>query len=110
MHIKIMVEAHPVFSVLGDDTQTEVPIAPWEAVLGATIEAPTIDGKAEIRIPAGAKLSGRLRLKGLGLNTRNGGRGDAFIILKVVVPENPSEEEKRLYTALASASRWNPRT
>jgi curved DNA-binding protein len=110
LHIKIKVEPHPLFTVLGDDTQTEVPIAPWEAVLGGTIEAPTIDGKAEIRIPPGAKLGGRLRLKGLGLNTRGGGRGDAFILLRVVVPETPSESEKKLYSELANVSQWNPRT
>ena len=82
---------------------------PSEAVLGATIEVPTIEGKAEMKVPAGSQGGQRLRLRGQGLNKRGGGRGDQYVRLKIVVPTNPSEREKQLYKELASASQLNPR-
>jgi DnaJ-class molecular chaperone len=78
-------------------------------VLGATIEVPTIDGKAEMKIPAGAQGGQRMRLRGQGLNKRGGGRGDQYVKLKIVVPTHPSEQEKQLYQDLANATNFNPR-
>jgi DnaJ-class molecular chaperone len=78
-------------------------------VLGASVEAPTIDGKVELKIPPGAKSSQRLRLRGQGLNMRKGGRGDEYVRLKIVVPKEASSEERRLYEELKRISRFNPR-
>src|SRR5262245_21430924 len=110
LYIKLKIKHHPIFTVSGDDINAEVPVTPSEAVLGATIEVPTIDGKAEVKIPAGAQGGQRLRLRGQGLNKRGGGRGDAYVKLKVVVPSHPTDREKQLYKDLAEASRFNPRT
>jgi DnaJ-class molecular chaperone len=110
LYIKIKIEPHHVFSVKGDDTSIEVPIAPWEAVLGATIPVQTIDGKAEVKVPAGSQGGQRLRLKGQGLNKRGGGRGDHYVRLKIVVPPQASEREKQLYRELAGVAGFNPRT
>jgi DnaJ-class molecular chaperone len=109
LYITLKIKPHPLFSVSGDDITAEVPISPWEAVLGATIEVPTIDGKAEIKIPAGARGGQRMRLRGQGLNKRAGGRGDQYVKLKVVVPTHPTDREKQLYRELAGASQFNPR-
>ncbi|MFY9570337.1 MAG: DnaJ C-terminal domain-containing protein, partial [Blastocatellia bacterium] len=109
LYIKLKIKPHPIFSVSGDDLTAETPISPWEAVLGATIEVPTIDGKAEVKIPAGAQGGQRLRLRGQGLNKREGGRGDLYVRLKVVVPTHPSDQEKQLYRDLSEASRFKPR-
>ena len=109
LYIKLRVKPHPRLVVSGDDVTTEVPITASEAVLGAAIEVPTIDGKAEIKIPAGSQGGQRLRLRGQGLNRRGGGRGDAFVRLKVVVPTHPTEREKELYKELAEASQFKPR-
>jgi curved DNA-binding protein len=109
LFIKLKIKPHPIFAVSGDDITAEVPVAPWEAVLGTTIEVPTIDGKAEMKIPAGAQGGQRMRLRGQGLNRRGGGRGDEYVKLKVVVPSHPNEKEKRLYQELAAASSFNPR-
>jgi DnaJ-class molecular chaperone len=109
LYIKLKVRPHTVFTVSGDDITAEVPVSPWEAVLGAAIEVPTIDGKAEMKIPAGAQGGQRMRLRGQGLNKRGGGRGDQYVRLKIVVPSHPTEREKELYKEMAEASHFNPR-
>lgn len=110
LYLHIRVRPHPVFTVKGDDLEVELPIAPWEAVLGASVEAQTIDGKVELKVPPGAKSGQRLRLRGQGLNKRKGGRGDEYVRLKIVVPKEASAEERRLYEELKRVSRFDPRT
>ena len=110
LFIRLQIKPHPIFSVTGDDdTTVEAPIAPWEAVLGATIEVPTLDGKAEMKVPAGSQSGQRLRLRGQGLNKRGGGRGDQYVRLKIVVPGHPTEKEKKLFQEMADAAHFNPR-
>lgn len=110
LYLHIRLRPHPVFSVRGDDLEVELPIAPWEAVLGAKVEAPTIDGKVELTIPRGANTGQRLRLRDQGLNKRKGGRGDEYVRLKIGVPKEVSAEERRLYEELQRISRFNPRS
>ena len=109
LFITLKIKSHPVFSVIGDDITAEVPISPSEAVLGAAIEVPTIDGKAEMKIPPGSQGGQRLRLRGQGLNRRDGSRGDEYVKLKIVVPSNPTEREKELFKELAEVSQMKPR-
>jgi|ERR1700752_360245 len=109
LYLHIRLRPHPVFMVKGDDLEVELPIAPWEAVLGAKVETPTIDGKVELTVPPGAKSGQRLRLRSQGLNKRKGGRGDEFVRLKIVVPKDISAEERRVYEELKRVSRFNPR-
>jgi DnaJ-class molecular chaperone len=78
-------------------------------VLGAKVDAVTIDGKVELTVPAGAKNGQRLRLRGQGLNKRQGGRGDEYVRLKIEVPKEISAEERRLYEELKRVSRFDPR-
>lgn len=110
LYLHVRLRPHPVFMVKGDDLEVELPIAPWEAVLGARVEAPTIDGKVELKIPPGAKSGQRLRLRNQGLNKRKGGRGDEYVRLKIVVPKDVSPEERRLYEELQRISRFEPRS
>jgi curved DNA-binding protein len=110
LYLHIRLRPHPVFTVKGDDLEVELPITPWEAVLGARVEAPTIDGKVELTIPPGAKSGQRLRLRNQGLNKRKGGRGDEYVRLKIVVPKDVSPEERRLYEELKRISRFDPRS
>lgn len=109
LYIKLKIKPHPILTVSGDDISVEVPISASEAVLGATIEVPTIDGKAEVKIPAGSQGGQRLRLRGQGLNKRGGGRGDQYVRLKVVVPTHPTDRERELYRELSGASHFKPR-
>jgi len=76
LFVRLKMEHHAQFTVKGDDTEVDVPLTPWEAALGTTVEVPTLDGKAEIRIPSGVASGQKLRLKSQGLNLRGGGRGD----------------------------------
>jgi curved DNA-binding protein len=109
LYVKLGIKPNTVFSVSGDDITAEVAIAPWEAVLGARIEVPTIEGKAEMAVPAGAQGGQRMRLRGQGLNRRGGGRGDLYVKLKIVVPTHPTDKEKELFKELAQTSHFNPR-
>ena len=109
LYIKLKIKPHPIFAVSGDDITAEVPISASEAVLGATIEVPTMDGKAEVKIPAGSQSGQRLRLRGQGLNKRGGGRGDLYVRLKVVVPTHPTDREKELYRELSGVTHFDPR-
>ena len=109
LYLHIRLRPHPIFTVRGDDLEVEVPVAPWEAVLGARVEVPTIDGKVEMSIPAGAQNGGRLRLRGQGLNKRRGGRGDEYAWVKIITPRQASDEERRLYEELCRVSHFDPR-
>jgi DnaJ-class molecular chaperone len=109
LYLHINLRPHPTFTVHGDDLEIELPVAPWEGVLGASVEAPTIDGKVEVKVPAGAKSGQRLRLRGQGLNKRKGGRGDEFVRLKVVTPSSINQAERKLWVELRDASTFKPR-
>jgi DnaJ-class molecular chaperone len=108
--LRVRIQPHRLFKIVGeDDVELELPVAPWEAVLGARVAVPTLDGPVEMTIPAGAQAGQRLRLRGLGLNKRGGGRGDQFVRLKIVVPTKPTARERELFEQLAAESRFNPR-
>jgi DnaJ-class molecular chaperone len=108
LHVRI--EPHRLFEIVGDDDiQVEVPIAPWEAALGAKISVPTLDNDVELTIPAGTQGGRRLRLRGKGLNRRDGGRGDEYVKLKIVIPPKLTSKEKQLFENLAKESKFNAR-
>ena len=109
LYLRIRLRPHPTFAVSGDDLEVEVPLAPWEAVLGTKIEVPTIEGQVEMTVPAGAQNGQRLRLRGQGLRRRRGGRGDQYVRLRLAVPRHVTAEERRLYEELRRVSRFNPR-
>jgi curved DNA-binding protein len=109
LFVRIKTQPGSRFKTDGDDTEIDVPITPWEAALGATIQVPTLDGKAEIRIPPGVGSGQRLRLKSQGLNRRGGGRGDHYVRLRIVVPKELTERERRHFEELARSSSFTPR-
>jgi DnaJ-class molecular chaperone len=83
------VRPHQRFTRRGDDIHLELPISLPEAVLGAKVPVPTIDGPVRITVPPGSNSGQTLRLKGRGLARRDGGRGDQYVRLMVVLPERP---------------------
>src|SRR5439155_10530691 len=109
LYVRLRQEPHPRFTVRGDDTETEVAITPWEAALGASIQVPTLDGTAEIRLPPGIASGQKLRLRGQGLSLRGGGRGDHFVRLKIVVPKELTDAERKLFQELSRVSLFRPR-
>ena len=108
LHVRIA--PHRLFELTGqDDVQVELPVAPWEAALGAKVTVPTLDGSVELTVPAGTQAGQRLRLRGQGLNRRGGGRGDEYVRIKIVIPPKLTSKEKELFESLAAESRFNAR-
>jgi curved DNA-binding protein len=108
LHVRI--EPHRLFEIVNEnDIQVEVPISPWEAALGAKIAVPALDGDVEMNIPAGTQGGRRLRLRGQGLNKREGGRGDEYVKLKIVIPSKLTTKEKQLFQKLAAESHFDAR-
>ena len=108
--LHIVLQPDPLFRVSGHDLDLEVPLAPWEAALGAQVESPTLEGPVKMKVPAGSQAGQRLRLAGKGLPKPGGGAGDLYAQLTIVVPPSLSEQEKTLYEALREASRSDPRS
>lgn len=109
LYLRVRIARHPDFEVEGHNLIHEVEVAPWEAVLGASISVPTLDSRVNIKIPPGTRNGQKLRVRGHGLAGRNGSRGDMIVQLRVEVPEQVSEAEKNLWEQLARESRFNPR-
>ena len=114
LYLHIVLEPHPLFRPSvgneGHDLEIEIPLAPWEAALGAQIEVPTLDSAVNMKVPPGVKGGQKLRLAGKGLPKPGGGAGDLYAVLNVVVPQALSEREKKLYEELRAASKFDPRS
>jgi curved DNA-binding protein len=107
--VEIAYKRHRLFRVRDLDIWFYLPIAPWEAVLGAVVEIPTLEKPFKVRVPAGATSGQTFRLPGRGLPKPDGGRGDLLACLRVITPEHPTEAEKQAYLQLARLSRFNAR-
>lgn len=105
LYLRIALKPHPNFRRRGDDDlDVDLPVAPWQAALGATVPVQTPGGSAQVRVPAGSSSGRRLRLRGRGLPKPGGGRGDLHAIVKVTVPTELSDRERELYEQLAESS------
>ena len=93
----------------GSDTELDLPLAPWEAVLGSTIRVPTLDGPVELRIPPGSQGGQTLRLRVRDWPNRMVARAIPYVRLKIVVPPKPTEKELELLKQLAAESSFEPR-
>lgn len=108
LYLDITLQPHPLFRVDGRDVQVDLPTAPWEAVLGATVTAPTPEGDVQLTIPPGSTPGRRLRLKGRGLPGHPA--GDLYAVLHIALPPAGTEEERQAYQAMAQAfPRYQPR-
>ena len=87
----------------------EAAVSPWEAVLGANISVPTLDGRVNIKIPPGTQNGQKLRVRGRGLPQRDGEQGDLIVVTQVEVPAQITAAERELWEKLARESRFNPR-
>jgi curved DNA-binding protein len=110
LFLRVRIEPHRLFNLVGqDDIEIDLPVAPWEAALGAKVIVPTLDQPVEMTIPPGAQGGQRLRLRGQGLTRRKGGRSDQYVKLKIVIPSKLTAQERELFEKLAAASRFKPR-
>jgi curved DNA-binding protein len=106
LYLRVRFAKHPDFDVDGHNLLYELELAPWEAALGAEIPVPTLEGRVNIKIPAGTASGQKLRVRGRGL----GKDGDLFVVAKMVVPHKLTEPQKKLWEQLAHESKFNPRT
>ena len=109
LYLLVHLRPHRRFRREGDDLQVDLRVTPWEAALGATVPVPTLSGTAQVKVPAGSSSGRRLRLRGRGLPTRNGERGNLYATVQIAVPKEMSNEERDLFEKLAAASDFDPR-
>jgi curved DNA-binding protein len=109
LYLRVRLAKHPDFEVDGHNLVYEAEVAPWEAVLGANISVPTLNGQVSIKVPAGTQNGQKLRVRGRGLPQRGSGSGDLIVETRVEVPKRVTESERKLWEQLARESRFNPR-
>jgi curved DNA-binding protein len=107
LYLEVSLRPHPLYKVEGRDITLELPIAPWEAALGAVIQTPTLAGTVELRVPAGARTDQKLRLKGRGLPGPT--PGDQYVVLKIVTPPADSPDKRAFYERMQRELPFDPR-
>jgi curved DNA-binding protein len=110
LYLNIELAPHALFRPAGHDLYIDLPLAPWEAALGATVAVPTLAGSVHLKVPAGTMAGQKLRLSKRGLPRPEGDPGDLFAIAQIVVPPNLTERERELLSELASSSKFDPRS
>jgi curved DNA-binding protein len=109
LYLNVSLHPHRLFRVSGHDLFLDLPLAPWEAVLGTTLEVPTLGGSVKLKVPPGTRAGQQLRLAGRGLPKPQSGEGDLYAIVQIAVPSATGERERALYEELAGISTFNPR-
>jgi len=109
LYLKITVARHPFFDIQGVDIYCQIPLSPTEAILGGSIEIPTIDGLVKMTVPKGVKAGQRLRLANKGYPRTSGNRGDQLVEVQIVLPTDVTNEEKALYEKIRDIESFNPR-
>jgi curved DNA-binding protein len=107
LFIEVEFQPHPWYRIDGRDLYLELPVAPWEAALGATVKAPTPGGTVDLKIPPASHAGTKLRLKGRGVPAAP--PGDFYVILQIALPPAADDRAKAAYSAMAQALPFNPR-
>jgi curved DNA-binding protein len=107
LYLEVQFAPHRLYRPEGRDLHLDLPVAPWEAALGATVTVPTPAGPVDMKIPGGSKHGSRLRLKGRGLPSQP--PGDLYATLQIALPPADSEPARAAYRALAAAAPFDPR-
>ena len=107
LYLEIAFNPHSQFRVDGRDVYMDLPLAPWEAALGASINTPTPEGSVQLTIPPGSIQSRKLRLKGRGIP--GAPAGDLYVITTIALPPADSDKTRKAYESMAQAFDFNPR-
>jgi curved DNA-binding protein len=107
LYIEVEFQPHPLYRVDGKDLSLELPVAPWEAALGASVKTPTPTGMVDLKVPPGSHAGGKLRLKGRGIPASP--PGDFYVVLQIALPAANDDKAKAAYAAFAAALAFNPR-
>jgi len=107
LYLEVEFRPHRLYTVDGADVYLDLPVAPWEAALGAQVKAPTPAGPVDLKIPPGSASGRKLRLKGRGIPSKP--PGDLYVVLRVALPPANTEAAKAAYREMEQALRFNPR-
>jgi len=107
LYLEVEFRTHPIYHAEGRDVFVDLPVAPWEVALGATVKAPTPTGKVDLKVPPGSEAGRKLRLKGRGIP--GSPAGDLYVVLKVVLPPADTDAARAAYRALEKVQPFNPR-
>jgi curved DNA-binding protein len=108
LYLRVRIQPHHRFYLDGANVVLDLPLAPWEAALGAKVRVPTLDGDVEMNVPAGADSGKKLRLRGRGLG-QGARKGDQLVRLMIRTPDAVDDEQKALWESLAEKSDFSPR-
>jgi len=109
IYLRVRYAQHPDWQVQGADLTGHLALAPWEAVLGATVPVKTLEGSVSVKVPAGFQPGSKLRVRGKGLPVGAVKHGDLYIEAHIQVPHDLSKEDELLWKQLAAQSTFNPR-
>lgn len=107
LYLEILFKPNAIFRTDARDVYMNLPISPWEAALGATVNCPTPNGSVELKIPPNSKSGRKLRLKGRGIPGST--PGDLYAVIDIAIPPADSEQAKEAYRTMATAFEFNPR-
>ncbi len=110
LYLTVRIAPHPRYRLSGRDLTVDLPVAPWEAALGATVPVGTPAGAAQVTVPAGSCSGRRLRLRGQGMPNPEGTPGDLYAEVRIAVPTELSARERDLFEQLAAESSFDPRS
>jgi curved DNA-binding protein len=109
LFLKIELEPHALYRLEGNNLHMDLPVAPWEAALGAEIQVSTLSGTVSLKVSAGARSGQKLRLRGKGMPSPRGTPGDLYVTVSIQVPKKLSAKEEQLFEELRAVSTYNPR-
>ncbi|HHJ34229.1 MAG TPA: J domain-containing protein [Gammaproteobacteria bacterium] len=111
LYLEIEFNPHSIYRVEGRDVYLDLPVAPWEAALGASVKAPTPGGTVDLKIKQGSSNGSKMRLKGRGIpaSSSNNTAGDLYVILQVALPPAGTDSEKAAYEKMQQSFNFNPR-
>ena len=109
LYLEVWLRPHPLYQAEGKDVFVNLPITPWEAALGGKVQVPTLGGKVDLNITAGARSGQKLRLKGRGLPVAGEAPGDQYAVLQIMTPPADTDARRALYEKMARDMPFNPR-
>lgn len=110
LFVKIQYQPHSVFTIKGRNVYVDLPVAPWEAVLGGEVDVPTLDGPVKMKLPPGSQNGVKMRLKSRGMpNPEGGAKGDEIVRIEILIPTEVSDRERHLFRQLRDVSHFRPR-